>query len=368
MSAHAKLSPSGGEKWMTCPGAIHLEATMPEMDSSSPHAARGTAIHELSEKCLEGDKLPASYIGQTIYGLTIDEDMAAISDVYVNYVREAVGLKLYEKRVSLEHLIPDCFGTVDCVVMRPGHLIIIDLKAGSGVQVTAEDNKQLQIYALGALQEFDWVYDFEKVTLVIVQPPLENISVSSLTVDELRLFGEQLKVAYQAIINEPNKYVMSEKGCRWCKAKPVCPEQKRLAAEMAAKDFASMTAQDISESLELIPLVKQFIASVEGFAKDSLITGKAIPGWKVVEGRRSRGWKSEDQVINFFLENGLDHQVFSTPELLSVAQVEKKLKGVDIDFKQLIETKSGQPTLAKDDDKREAINNGNRAAKDFANV
>lgn len=368
MSTHARLSPSGGEKWMTCPGAIHLEATVPEVESSSPHAARGTAIHELSEKCLYNGTPPSSYIGQTINGLTIDEDMAAIAEVYVTYVGEAVGLKLYEKRVSLEHIIPDCFGTVDCVVMRPGHLIIIDLKTGAGVPVTAEDNKQLQIYALGALQEFDWVYDFEKVTLVIVQPPLQNISVETITVDQLHQFGGKLKLAYQAIINEPNKYVLSDKGCRWCKAKVVCPEQKRIAQEAAAKDFSAMTAQDVAESLELIPLLKQFISAVEDFAKDSLIAGKSIPGWKAVEGRRSRSWRNETQVINFFLEKGLDHQIFSTPELLSVAQVEKKLKGVDVDFTDLIEVKQGQPTIVKDTDEREAINNGSRAAKDFANV
>lgn len=368
MSAHAKLSPSGGEKWMTCPGAVHLEATVPDTDQSSEHAARGTAIHELSERCLNNETLPHVYIGEVINKLTIDEDMAECAAVYVNYVREIVGMKLYEKRVSLEHIIPDCFGTVDCVAMRPGHLIVADLKTGAGVPVSAEDNKQLQIYALGALKEFDWIYEFEKVTLVIVQPPLQSISTWTITVDELNEFAEELKAAYAAISNEPNKYVLSEKGCRWCKAKPVCPEQKRIAQEAAAKDFSSMMAQDVAESLELVPLLKQFIAAVEGFAKDSIITGNAIPGWKVVEGRRSRAWKDENQVIKFFTSKGLDHQIFTEPELLSVAQLEKKMKAVDVEFGDLIEVRTGQPTLAKDSDKREAIENGNRAAKDFANV
>jgi len=368
MSAHAKLSPSGGEKWMTCPGAIHLEATVPDTDQSSEHAARGTAIHELSERCLINDSEPKGYIGEVINRVTIDSEMAEIANVYVTYVREMVGMKLYEKRVSLDHIIPDCFGTVDCVAMRPGHLIIADLKSGAGIPVSAEDNKQLMIYALGALKEFDWIYDFEKVSLVIVQPPLQNISTWTITVDELMKFADQLKLAYEAITNEPTKYVLSDKGCRWCKAKPVCPEQKRIAQEAAARDFSAMTAKDIAESLELIPLIKQFIAAVEGYAKDSIISGKTIPGWKVVEGRRSRAWANETAVIKFFESKGLDDKIFTEPELLSVAQLEKKMKEIDVDFSALIETKQGQPTLAKEDDKRDAIEKGTRAAKDFANV
>lgn len=368
MSAHAKLSPSGAEKWMTCPGAISLEATMPEQPESSVHAARGTAIHQLAERALMNEVHPATYKGQLINKIEVDDDMIDIAEVYVNYVNEAQGYKLFETRVTLEHIIPECFGTVDCVVMRPGHLIVIDLKTGAGVPVSSEKNKQLMIYALGAFQKFDWVYDFEKVTMVIVQPPLQNLSPWTITAEELLAFAKEMVAAHEAIENTPDKYVISEKGCRWCKAKPICPEQKRIAQEAAAKDFAAMTAQDIAESLELIPILKQFIASVEGFAKDSLIAGREIPGWKVVEGRRSRKWRNEAEVIKFFVDKGMDDKIFSDPELLSVAQLEKKLKGVDVDFKDLIEIQQGQPTIAKSDDKRESIEAGNRAAKDFANV
>jgi hypothetical protein len=368
MSTHAKLSPSGGDKWMTCPGSIHLEALVPFESSGSSHANRGTAIHEISENALKKNIDPSFYLGKEVFGIEITQDDIDISNVYVTYVRDAVGTKLIEKRVSLEYLIPDCFGTVDAVVMREGHLIIIDLKTGAGIPVFAEENKQLQIYALGAFNEFDWVYDFKKVTLVIVQPPLQNISVWSMEPEQLVDFGKKLQVAYQLIQDEPTTYIVSEKGCRWCRGKAICPEQKRIAKEAAAKDYENMSAHDVAESLELVPLLKSFIDAVEGYAKESIMSGKEIPGYKLVEGRRTRDWKDETHFIKWAEKSQLTDKIYSQPKLLSVAQAEKIFKGSEVDISEFIEVKTGAPTLAKNDDKREALNSGNKAKKDFANL
>lgn len=367
MAAHAKLSPSGAARWMTCPGSVHLTATLPPQEGSSVYAARGTAIHSLSEMALKANTQPEDYLGQVVDGFTVDEDMAKISRIYVDIARETMGTKYYEIRVSLEDVIPDCFGTVDMVAMREGHLIICDLKTGAGVKVDVENNHQLMLYALGAYAKFSWLYDFSKVTMVIVQPPVSELPSSwTITVGELMAFADEVREAYRRIIEEPTTYVLSEKGCKWCRAAHICPEMQKLAAKAAATDFATESVEDIAAWLEKVPLLKQFIEAVESTAKDALMSGKPVPGWKVVEGRRSRVWKNEAEVIDALAE--FKDKIFSRPELLSVAQMEKALKGQPVDLNDLIEVKTGQPTIAPESDKRAAITRDGTAAKDFAGI
>ena len=44
------------------------------------------------------------------------------------------------------------------------------------MRVEAERNSQLMLYGLGALLEFDPLYDIRNVRMTIVQPRLNNIS------------------------------------------------------------------------------------------------------------------------------------------------------------------------------------------------
>ena len=55
--AHAKLSPSSAERWMSCPGSVALNEG--KDDKGSSYAAEGTAAHELAEKILRGIPQPA---------------------------------------------------------------------------------------------------------------------------------------------------------------------------------------------------------------------------------------------------------------------------------------------------------------------
>jgi len=361
--AHARLSPSASVTWMTCPGAVHLPPD-PGSDKSSDYAARGTAIHSLSEKCLVNDTDPQTYIGQVIDGFTIDEGMAKIASIYVEFVRSLPGLKRYEVKVTLEDVIADCYGTADCVAMRPGHLTVADLKTGAGNRVDAENNTQLLCYALGAFLKYDDLYDFEKITLVIVQPPLENISTWTVSREELIDFASKLVDAKKRIDNEPDVFVLSEKGCKWCRSKSSCPEQRRLANEAAAIDFASPQS-DLSKYMDMVEHLRSFADAVENAVKETILQGGSVPGWKVVEGRRTRAWKDEAMVESILTGQGLTN-IYTQPKLLSVAQMEKALKKEGVDLEMFIEVKQGNPTLAKESDKRESTNKAAQAAKDFA--
>jgi hypothetical protein len=360
--AHAKLSPSAAARWMTCPGSMHLTPAFPQ-DRSSKYAQIGTAIHSLSEKCLTVGKECKDFVGQTFDGIEITQEQAELGQIYVDYVREMPGLKLYEQRVSLEDVIPDCFGTADCVTLRAGHLVVADLKTGAGVRVDVEENLQLLTYALGAFLKFDDLYAFEKITLCIIQPPLNNISVW--TIDRLRILqhAADLQAAALAIETEPNKFVMSEKACGFCHVKTVCPEMKRIAGEAASKDFEVVKAEnDLSFWLEKAKLIRGFLDSIEDEARTTINQGGSVEGWQLKPGNSTRKWKDTEQLKQHLLELGYgEEQIMSKPEILSPAQMEKSLKGEAIDLTKHIELKQGEPRLVA------AQNVTIKAVKDFTN-
>lgn len=349
---------------MTCPGSTHLPAD-PGSDKSSEYAARGTAMHALSEKCLRGNTNPEDHLGEKIEGYRVDKQFVEICNVYVTFVRELPGFKVFEAKVGLEEVIADCFGTGDCLAMRPGHLTVVDLKTGAGVKVDAEDNTQLQCYGLGAFLKFDDVYDFETITMVIVQPPLDNISTWTITRQEMLAFADRLRAAERAMEETPDLFVASEKACRWCRGKTSCPEQRRLANEAAAIDFMEAKG-DLAKYVGLIAQLRSFCDAVENAAKETILQGGSVPGWKVVEGRRTRAWKDEAETEHFLKEQGHGSIIYSEPKLLTVAQMEKALKKVDISIEHLVEVKTGNPTLAKESDKRSSLDKNAQAAKDFA--
>ena len=325
-------------------------------------------MHELAETALSKKLDCSNWIGQVFNGHAITAEMAATSQVYVDFVNDLPGFKLFEAKVSLEEVIDDCFGTADCIALRNRHLTVVDLKTGAGVAVDAEENTQLMCYGLGAFLKFDSLYDFEKITLVIVQPPLDNISTWTIDRDRMLQFAEELRQAKKLIDERPDLFVLSEKGCRWCASKAQCPEQRRLAVEAAKTDFSALSVGDLSLYLELIPHLKQFIEAVESKAKDALLSGTKITGWKVVEGRKTRIWKNPEQTVQVLTEKGYASKIYSQPELLSVAQMEKALKKEPVDLSELIDIKHGNPTLAKDSDNRQEINKAATAANDFASV
>jgi len=170
MTAHALLGASKAHRWMRCPGSIALEADLP--DISSPHAEEGTRAHELAAIILEAQIpwCPNDW----------DADMIDYVRSYVDYVtREAAGHHLLiEQRVDYSDVIgvPDSFGTSDAIILAGDTITIIDLKYGMGVRVNAEENEQLMLYALGALETFGVTGNYTKAKLVIVQPRLDHIS------------------------------------------------------------------------------------------------------------------------------------------------------------------------------------------------
>ena len=238
MKVHARYSPSGAIAWLRCSG---YESN----PTSSPDADYGTAGHTLAERCLNANLDAAAYLGAVIQvsdnTFTVDAAMAAAVQKYLDFVRQLPGVLLVEERLPISHITGevDAFGTSDALRLLPAELIVIDLKLGANPRnrVSAENNPQLGIYGLAAFDHYSFVYDFQLVRLVIVQPRLDHISESTLTLPELQAFRESIRPA-QSVQAGPQQ-------CKWCRHRKVCPERQAFESRQVADDFAVLSEEDM---------------------------------------------------------------------------------------------------------------------------
>ena len=111
-----------------------------------------------------------------------------------------------EKRVDFSQYVPDGFGTADCILLSGNTLHVVDLKYGKGVPVSAEENPQMMLYALGAYQAYSFLYDIRNIHLVIVQPRLDSITEWECSLEELLEFAEYVKDRAKLAINGAVSY------------------------------------------------------------------------------------------------------------------------------------------------------------------
>ena len=209
MAAHAKLSASGSARWLNCTGSVKAEQSF--KDSSSPAAEYGTCAHELADIVLSTGKDIDSFLGQTLNDaprVKVDQEMIDNVQGYVNYVQSFGGEQFYEMRLDYSHLVPNGFGTSDAVVIVDNVIHVIDLKMGKGVVVDAENNTQGMLYALGAVEEYGYLYDFDKVVIHIYQPRVSNFSTWELSILDLTLFFNLLHVSTDTFLEITNSMPM----------------------------------------------------------------------------------------------------------------------------------------------------------------
>lgn len=361
MTAHAKLSPSAASRWMRCTMAPTLEAGLP--DEASAYAAEGTQAHELAEFCARtsvglswGGKPPAA----------ADQEMQDAADEYAAFIRETF-LKLKDEgadphietelRLDLTDWIPEGFGTADCLIVADGTLHVIDFKYGKGVKVDAEGNRQMSIYALGALHWAQMVYDIDVVRMVIVQPRLGGISEWAQTADALLAWGEDvLKPAARKAFDGTGEFCPGEDTCRFCKASGSCRAQAdhflTLFDDNPAPDL--LTTKEAGELLQRAAGMDEWLKGLKGMVFGALMDGEPVTGWKLVEGRSTRKYTDEDEIAKRLRKAKYKVSEIYEKKLLGISKMEKLLGKRQMGdlIGDLIEKPRGSAQLAPASDKR----------------
>ena len=397
MMAHAKLSPSGAHRWMRCPGSVVLEAQYP--DESSSYAREGTAAHELAALVLEdGEATAQAYVGKRIafndHGedvqWPITQDMADYVDDYVKLVRErAQGATLMvERRLPIGHITGEkgATGTSDVVIIDHvnAEIVVIDLKYGIGVRVSAEENEQTQLYALGALEEYSVLGDFDYVSMIIHQPRLNHVSEWTIPVEQLLTFAKSASFAAgqcnlaQTIEGEDALAAFltpGEKQCRFCKAKATCPALRAEVAEVVGGSSAATLdefADFVPETVDMqtgdnyLPIAMAKVGMVEDWCKAvraeverRLLAGQTVDGYKLVEGKRGpRKWSDADDVEQLFKSFRLRQDEMYDFTLISPTKAEKLFKENPkrwAKVQERITQSAGKPSVAPATDRRQEI-------------
>ena len=325
---HARLSASRTDRFMSCPGSYRLESLMP-YEPAGEAAAIGTAIHELSEIILRGGAIPTG----------TDPDHLSMAQGYANFVNTLVEnprKKMIEVNLDegLKSLHPALGGTADAVLVDGNHLHVIDLKTGR-VAVDAQDNKQLLTYALGAMRQLKAPSTIE-CTMHIFQPRVGH-SKWTVSGNRLNLHGERLKEAAELALSGDAPTNPSPDACRYCKAKTICPSMREKVQETARSDFKpDMTVTP--EMLDDAALVAAWADAVQSAAKAQITEGKAIIGWTMRAGRKTKFWKDEALVMEAFKDTPTAWELKSPSAVLKL--------GVEVS-EDLVGEKTAAPSLVK---------------------
>ena len=331
---HAFLSASGAYRWMNCTPSAMLEKQFP--DKPGDYAEEGTLAHRLSELKLRKFfeiMEPLEYSDQ-LKEIKADKlyqaEMDSYTDIYVDYIRSlcmefpSQPYVVIEKRLNFSHLVPDGFGTGDCVILWGDTLHVVDLKYGKGVQVSAENNPQLRLYALGALQEYSLLYTIQHVQMHIIQPRLDNVSKEAIAVDDLLLWADTVKSVAEKASKGEGEYCAGN-WCRFCRAKSQCRARAVQMLEIG-KDHQNkeiLTDAEIGEILLKAQSLENWIKSLEEYVEKQMIAGKEIPGWKLVEGRSTRTITDTDAAFKVLQESGYDRALLYEQKPLNLTGLEK---------------------------------------------
>lgn len=367
MSDHAVLSASGAHRWLNCLPSARLELEFVNNESSA--AAEGTAAHALCEHKLKKALHMRSKRPVSVYN---SDEMEEHSDAYVEFVMEQLELAkqsctdpliLIEQRLDFSCYVPQGFGTGDCIIIADKKLHIIDFKYGMGVLVDAVDNPQMKLYALGALDIYDSLYDIEEVSMTIFQPRRENVSTWTIRVEDLKDWAEkELKPKAKKAYDGEGEYLPGE-WCTFCRAAVKCRARAEEKLKLAQSEFKLpplLTDSEIEEVLSKLSDLTKWANEIIAYATDAAVNhGKEWHGFKVVEGRSVRKYKDEDAVAEVAKANG--YKDIFRQSLITLTEMERLMGKSKFEkiLGDLIYKPPGKPTLVPLSDKRPAMNVSN---------
>lgn len=381
---HALLSPSSAERWLTCTPSARMEEMFP--DRAGESAAEGTLAHALGELLLRQAKgeITTRKFNSEMKVISSSEyycpEMQELMEGYRDFVlaewEEAKRITpdaelLLETKLDLREWIEDGFGTGDAQIIADKTLRIIDLKYGKGVTVSAVDNKQMLLYALGAIREALIFYDIDLVTMTIYQPRTDNVSDYSIAVADLLNWAERELKPKAAMAYAGEGELVPGSHCLFCKAKVRCRAYAEKQLEIAKYEFRNadlLTDEEVADVLNRSSELKNWLGKVEDYAlSEAVDNGKQWPGYKLVEGRSVRMYKDQDEIVKRLVESGIPESIIYERKLLGITAMEKAItkKTFGALLSDLIVKPQGKPTLVPATDKRPEWNSTESAINDF---
>lgn len=361
---HARLSASSAHRWLKCTKSARLEEKFP--DTTSEAAKEGTLAHELAELKVRNYFKPGD-VSKRKLTFAIkkfkedplwDDEMLIHTDTYIDYIRD-VSIKLpaapfveVEKRVEFGEYVPEGFGTADCIMIQGNTLFVIDFKYGKGVPVSAEENPQMMLYALGAYEACKILYPIERIRLGIVQPRLpDGISEWECTLDELLQFGDYVKERAALAFAGEGEFAPGEKTCKFCRARKQCRARSDHNVKQAFDlgDLPPLISnEEAGKRLLAMRDVVAYQKDLQEWALSECLAGNEVPGWKAVEGRRSRDWTDMDAAFEKLTRCGIvAEEILWEKKPLTLAQVEKTIGKRDFAdaVGEFVAQRPGKPTL-----------------------
>lgn len=271
------------------------------------------------------------------------------------------------------------FGTADLVAVIPRTdgtfmLFVGDLKTGRHA-VDAKENKQLMLYALAILTKLRRLYDITLVRLAIFQPYCGGPSEWDITPEGLDIFRkfaskraiEALDVYYGGKKNlKASHFKPSADACQWCRFNEKCNARTKAAIQTGGTtatdadlgdDNHEMTPEELKSAYEKLPELRQHIATIEKAMHAALLSGVAVPGYKLVTGDKgNRKWSDAAKVTEMLEGARIKRDMMFKESLISPTDAEKVFKTekprIWRRLEKLIERAPGKPTIAAADDPR----------------
>ena len=312
---HARFAPSSAHRWIACTGSV--QANEVYADPPSEAAMEGTAAHWLLEQCLVKGGEPIDYLGRKIVvrdggverKFAVTRDMArdvAVGTGFIRDVAKQPGWSGVEAKIDLSFLAPNTFGTTDLWhVGIGGVLTIADFKYGH-VDVRAQGNEQLGLYASGTELHIKQTQvanspragiGIRQFRLCVIQP--RSVSPGPRVKEWLatpREIADLTARAHASVREEAAgaTYVQGD-HCRYCPALGECPATRDELTQLAHLLLSSeMTAIDAARILSRKPLLEKVVRRAEATALDLLLHNQEVPDFKLGTGTKHRQWRDEE--------------------------------------------------------------------------
>lgn len=351
---------STAKRVINCPGSVVMVQKMPPQPSNK-YADEGTLLHNVIAEIVMSDRTPESFLGtkyedQVLTQELIDNKLkvalAALDEIDPNKEMQIEA----ETRVGFGDLLPGVFGSTDLIGRIGNRAVVLDWKFGDGVAVEVEENPQLMFYAAAAMrtEESKWAFDgATEIECIIVQPPEVKRWVT--TPKRIAEFEAQLVRAVKQA-EQPGAMLRTGDHCRWCTAKPICPQMTGAAERALKTTLNSLNPDLISSYLAQADMLDDWIKELRNMAHVMIDNGVPVPGFKLVQKRATRQWTKEEDVVHWLDGKGLEPNEIYSKELLSPAQMEKLLKKRKLALPDdLVVAVSSGTTLAPESDPRPAV-------------